>query len=99
MCGLNDWLDKDTISIEDVTTSCQILFYKHSEFLKKITRNNEDEVVIKHVAKALYDHNFYVSKEALSSLSSIFSNLLNEGRGSEESEKVKKQLLIFSNKI
>jgi hypothetical protein len=37
LCGLNDWLDKDTISIEDVTTSCQILFYKHSKFLKKIT--------------------------------------------------------------
>ena len=99
LCGLCDWLEKDTIVLDDITSACQILFYKHNEELEKLNlkvkkTNVEYNTIIDHVSLALYKNDFYVSETAMNSLCSIFYNLLRI-----KDQEVINQLLIFSKQI
>jgi hypothetical protein len=99
LCGLCDWLEKDTIVLDDIISACQILFYRHSEELEKLNikvkkTNAEYITIIDHVSLALYKNDFYVSETAMTTLCSIFYNLLRV-----KDQDVIDQLLIYSKQI
>lgn len=99
LCGLCDWLEKNTIVLDDVIATSQILFYRHSEDLEKLnlkvkSTNVEYQTIIDHISLSLYKNDFYVSQSAMTSICSIFYNLLRINNPD-----LTNHLLIFSKQI
>lgn len=84
LCGLTDWLEKDTIDETDVQTTNKILFYGiRSEYAEKlninVSKNTPQYIVITEaVSGALYNHDFFVSKSGLEMLVKTISNLISQ---------------------
>jgi hypothetical protein len=79
LCGLNDWLEKDTIDTFDVTTLPLILDKKTNTLLKQTSIDPEELYNTKEKLKiAMFYNNFLISQKALDELSNIFINLQKE---------------------
>ena len=79
LCGLNDWLEKDTIDEYDINTLAKFLNKKSNILEEFIEYENEDEVNIKEKLKiAMFYNNFFISKNALNKLLEIFIKLQKE---------------------
>jgi hypothetical protein len=84
LCGLTDWLEKDTIDETDVITANKILFYRFEKYFNdkiniRVSKNTPQYIVITdNVSGALYNHDFFVSKTALETLVKNMSNLINQ---------------------
>lgn len=102
LCGLTDWLEKETIVLEDVIAAAKILFYGHidtfeSVLLPKVKRDNDEyTIVLNNITLALYHHDFFVSDNAAKSIATIFYNLV---KNIDNYDDIKRQLLHFSQKI
>ncbi len=79
LCGLNDWLEKDTIDTFDVTTLPLILDKKTNTLLKQTSIDPEELYNTKEKLKiAMFYNNFLISQKALDELTNIFINLQKE---------------------
>ena len=80
ICGLNDWLEKDTIDVYDITTVPLILDKKTNTLLKQASKESEEELYnTKEKLKiAMFYNNFLISKKALDELTNLFINLQQE---------------------
>jgi len=84
LCGLTDWLEKDTIDETDVITANIILFYGFKKYFNdkidiRVTKTTPQYIItMDNIAGALYNHDFFVSKTALEMLSKNLSNLINQ---------------------
>jgi hypothetical protein len=84
LCGLTDWLEKDTIDEIDIQTANKILFYSFSSFYNdklniRVSKNTPQYTVINDVVSgALYNHDFFVSKTGLEMLVRNISNLISQ---------------------
>lgn len=84
LCGLTDWLEKDTIDVIDIQTANKILFYGiSSQYIEKlninVSKNTPQYTVITDVVSgALYNHDFFVSKSGLELLVKMISNLISQ---------------------
>jgi hypothetical protein len=84
LCGLTDWLEKDTIDETDVSTANKILFYGFEKYFNdkiniRVTKTTPQYIVITdNISGALYNHDFFVSKTALEKLVQNLSNLINQ---------------------
>lgn len=110
LCGLTDWLEKDTIKSDDIIYACKILFYGHADFyenvLKKQTHKNTNEYIVTYdiIAGSLYKNDFFASPTSIDRLTSVFINLMNADSDEEVSSQYKvpviyQNLLEFSKKI
>jgi len=84
LCGLTDWLEKDTIDETDVITANKILFYRFEKYFNdkiniRVSKNTPQYIiVVDNISGALYNHDFFVSKTALEMLAKNISNLINQ---------------------
>jgi len=110
ICGLADWLEKDTIKNDDIMYACKILFYNNVDFyenvLKKPVDKNTNEYVVTYdiLAGALYKNDFFASPTSIARFTFIFINLMNADSDEEISSKfdvpvIYQNLLTFSKKI
>jgi len=110
ICGLTDWLEKDTIKTDDVIYACKILFHDHTDFydkiLKKSIDKNTDEYIVTYdiLAGSLYKNDFFASPSAISRFTTAFINLMNADSDEVISSKyevpvIYQHLLAFSKKI
>lgn len=110
ICGLADWLEKDTIKNDDIVYACKILFYGNVDFydnvLKKPVNKSTNEYIVTYdiLAGALYKNDFFASPTSISRLTFIFINLINSESDEEISSKyevpvIYQHLLTFSKKI
>jgi len=84
LCGLTDWLEKDTIDEIDVKFANKILFYGFETYFNQkininVSKNTPQYIVVSdNISRALYTRDFFVSKTALEMLAKNMSNLINQ---------------------
>lgn len=112
ICGLNDWLEKDILTKDDILYSFHILFdnvidkplqkvilsIQSSETLQNRFNSNEYSVIQDNVAFSLYKNNFFISKSALELLTNILFNLFNN-KDTVKFKNIYSNLLIYSKQI
>jgi len=86
ICGLNDWLEKDSIDTEDILTLNKILEKNTSNLFISSYSDEEELFNIKEKLKnAMFYNNFFISEAALDKLTIMFINLHNEYLSNPES--------------
>jgi len=80
LCGLNDWLEKDRISLSDVEYMAKILLPDNKDkFTQSVNISKEEKYTIeKNIKFAVFTNNFFISESALEALINLFYNINEE---------------------